>query len=627
MKKKLLIIPTILLAASLTACNLSFIDKYLGVEEEEEESETISSSQTSDTSSTTTSIDDNILVSSIELSEDEISILEGETQTLTATVLPSNAKNKSLEWSSDDETIAIVDNNGVVTALLAGETNVRVVSKDGSNRTAICRVIVTELSDKAIVKASAKYNCYDLSSEYISKYVPATGEQKVLVIPTYFDGDATKATEANRQFIQKSFFGTNDECGWRSFVGYYEEASYGQLHYSGKVADTWYHAEFTTDYVRTHNDSSKTIASHALKWFKETYPTYDLTDYDADNDGYIDSLYIIYATDYEQDTNLWGYRWTTTVNAGDSGLQASAFSWFSLKFLTSTTDYGGVPADGSNTRIIIHEHGHMLGLQDYYDTSYSGMDLIGGWDMQDRNVFDWNSFSKYSVGWTQPYYIKENKLKAKGSETITISAASLNGDCILVHDSSWNGSPFDEYLLLELFNPEIGNNAYDYAHNNSVGIQQTGYGVRMYHVDARMVHYYLDSSFNVHVEQVDEVDPNFTFIPNDNTEVNATEHNYYGKYFDFHDWEQYHLLQMIQKGNVNTFETTDDLQRHTWIQDDLFQTGDSFCLGEHAGYTNYGDNFFYHHTTLNDGTELPYGIEFLNVTKDSATIKFTYLGD
>ena len=267
----------------------------------------------------------------------------------------------------------------------------------------------------------------------------------------------------------------------------------------------------------------------------------------------------------------------------------------------------------------------MLGLSDYYDTSYSGLDLVGGFDMQDRNVFDWNAFSKYSVGWTQPYYIMENKLQEKGSETITINALADNGDCILVHNSSWNGSPFDEYLLLELFNPEIGNNAYDYAHNTQYGIQNTGDGVKVFHVDARMARYYWDFEHSTYgAEPTDEID-DYTFIPNDNTYKESAEHNYIGRQVGFTQWEDYHLLQMIQKENVNTFESTDDSLRHNWKQSDLFQTGDTFCLGNHSGYTNYGPEFFANGSTFNDGTTLPYGIEFLSVTKDSATIRFTYL--
>ena len=634
MKTKLLFIPTILLAASLTACNLSFIDKWLSVEESDEEySETRSSSETSESSSSSSSsssTQEDILVGSISLNQTDITIDEGSSYQLVAEVLPKNATNKTIAWSSENSYIASVDTNGLVTGVGGGETVIYAKSTDGGNRVAVCTVLVNELSTNAIVKATKKYNYYDIDS---TGNVAPTGDQKVLVIPTYFTDDTGGATTLNRQFIEKSFFGTNEECGWRSFAGYYNEASYGKLNYSGYVSPIWYNSGYDKNTVRTTDDTSKSIAANALKWFKENNPDFDWTGYDSNNDGVLDSLYIIYASDYEPNTNLWGYRWSTTVSSGP-GLRANAFSWFSLQFLTNTTDYGGVPFGGSNTRIIIHEHGHMLGLADYYDTAYSGMDLIGGWDMQDRNIFDWNAFSKYSVGWTQPYYIKEDKLQEKGSETITINALSANGDCILVHNSSWNGSPFDEYLLLELFNPEIGNNAYDYANNTQGGgaVQNTGYGVRMFHVDARMARYYgyLDEYYNpVFVsEPADEItDTNQWnyFIPNDNSDPTSADHNYIGRQVGFTEWENYHLLQMIQKENVNTFESKNDSLRHTWQQSDLFQTGDTFCLGNHSGYTNYGPEFFYNGSTFNDGTTLPYGIEFLSVTKDSATIRFTYL--
>ena len=619
MKKKLLLIPTLLLAASMTACNLSFIDKYLGVEDEEDDtSESRPDNGTSsDTSSSYSSLGD-VLVSSIRLDRTEIELNEGTNTQLEATILPKNATNQVLEWTSDNDAIATVDSSGVVTAVNHGETIIRVRSTDGGNRTANCSVTVIYDGEEAIIKATKKYNYYDLDN---SGNVAPTGDQKVLVIPTYFPDDSINATEANRQFIEKSFFGTNEECGWRSFTGYYEQASFNQLHYSGYVSPVWYEAEYNRDYVRDTNDSSKTIASHALKWFKEQNPSFDWTGYDANNDGILDSLYIIYASDYDPNTNLWGYRWSTTVSSGP-GISAYPFSWFSLQFLTNTSDYGGVPATGSNTRIIIHEHGHMLGLADYYDNAYSGMDLIGGWDMQDRNVLDWNSFSKYAVGWTQPYYVVENKLQEKTSEVITLTPASESGDCLLLRDSTWNGSPFDEYILLELFNPNIGNNAYDSAHNTQAGMSQIGYGVRMFHVDARMAHYWFDGG--IKSGPTDTID-DYTFIPNDNDLKSYEGHNSIGRQVGFTEWENYHLLHMIQKENLNTFETTDSSIRHTWRESDLFQTGDSFCIGNHSGYTNYGPEFFYNTTTFNDGTTFPYGIEFLNVTGNNATIRVTYL--
>ena len=190
--------------------------------------------------------------------------------------------------------------------------------------------------------------------------------------------------------------------------------------------------------------------------------------------------------------------------------------------------------------------------------------------------------------------------------------------------------------MIELFNPTIGNNEYDYYNNTNInkGGNKTGFGVKIFHVDSRMVDYHWNYQTSSWVNEPTDIinkegmgKTHLTYIPNDNDRVDYDEHhNYYGKYYGFTDWENYHLLHLLQKGNVNTFETTDEAHRHTWEQGDLWQTGDTFCIGNHPGFTNYGPNFFYEEDTFNDGSELPYGITFDSVTANSATITFTYLG-
>ena len=58
-------------------------------------------------------------------------MVEGETETLVATVLPLNASDKAVEWSSDNKSKVTVDQNGVVTAVEAGEAFVTVRTVDG----------------------------------------------------------------------------------------------------------------------------------------------------------------------------------------------------------------------------------------------------------------------------------------------------------------------------------------------------------------------------------------------------------------------------------------------------------------------------------------------------------------
>lgn len=72
-------------------------------------------------------------------------VLEGVTVDLDADVLPANATDKSVSWSSSDESKATVDANGVVTALVAGSVNITVTTTDGS-LTDVCSITITDIS-------------------------------------------------------------------------------------------------------------------------------------------------------------------------------------------------------------------------------------------------------------------------------------------------------------------------------------------------------------------------------------------------------------------------------------------------------------------------------------------------
>ena len=80
-------------------------------------------------------------VTEVTLDKTELTLTEGETETLTATVKPDNADNRNVTWSSDKTEIATVDGAGKVTAVKAGEAVVTVTTEDGG-KTATCRVTV-----------------------------------------------------------------------------------------------------------------------------------------------------------------------------------------------------------------------------------------------------------------------------------------------------------------------------------------------------------------------------------------------------------------------------------------------------------------------------------------------------
>ncbi|MBQ6302047.1 MAG: Ig-like domain-containing protein [Bacteroidales bacterium] len=83
----------------------------------------------------------NVSVSGISLDKTELSMIEGDTQALTATVSPSNATNQSVTWTSNNESVATISYSGVVTAKSPGTATITVKTNDGG-KTATCDVTV-----------------------------------------------------------------------------------------------------------------------------------------------------------------------------------------------------------------------------------------------------------------------------------------------------------------------------------------------------------------------------------------------------------------------------------------------------------------------------------------------------
>ena len=79
-------------------------------------------------------------VASVELNQTTLELIAGKEATLTATVKPDDATNKTVTWSSNNETVATVDNNGKVTAKAAGEATI--TAKVGDKQVT-CNVKVT----------------------------------------------------------------------------------------------------------------------------------------------------------------------------------------------------------------------------------------------------------------------------------------------------------------------------------------------------------------------------------------------------------------------------------------------------------------------------------------------------
>lgn len=95
-----------------------------------------------------------LLVKEIQLMESEFGLEPGDTKQLHVTILPKDAYVQDVVWSSDDEEIATVDQDGRVTGHKVGVANIEVTTIDGSNLTASCKVVVANLVKSIEVKPS-----------------------------------------------------------------------------------------------------------------------------------------------------------------------------------------------------------------------------------------------------------------------------------------------------------------------------------------------------------------------------------------------------------------------------------------------------------------------------------------
>ena len=88
-----------------------------------------------------TPAEEEVKVTGVTLSTDSVSVEEGATENITATVSPAGATNRSVKWSSSDDTIATVS-GGKITGVKAGTATITVTTSDGGF-TASCEVTVT----------------------------------------------------------------------------------------------------------------------------------------------------------------------------------------------------------------------------------------------------------------------------------------------------------------------------------------------------------------------------------------------------------------------------------------------------------------------------------------------------
>ena len=129
-------------------------------------------------------------VESITLNKTETSMYIGDTETLTATIFPSDVINNNLSWTSSSNTVATVDQNGVVTAKAIGTATITATATDGSGVSGSCVVKVVPENTMAVdtlvhIRGSERVaRTLDIS---LNNRGEISGVQFDLTLPTYVE--------------------------------------------------------------------------------------------------------------------------------------------------------------------------------------------------------------------------------------------------------------------------------------------------------------------------------------------------------------------------------------------------------------------------------------------------------
>ena len=106
---------------------------------------------------------ENVDVSSVNITQDSISLEIGGTSSVNATVLPANATNKSLTYSSSDNRVVSVSSSGVMTGLMEGKATVTATSVSNPSASDSLEVTVLPAKEEGGYKVSISPSEWEMS--------------------------------------------------------------------------------------------------------------------------------------------------------------------------------------------------------------------------------------------------------------------------------------------------------------------------------------------------------------------------------------------------------------------------------------------------------------------------------
>lgn len=329
--------------------------------------------------------------------------------------------------------------------------------------------------------------------------VPQT--KKGLVLLVQFSNEEMKsgaATQWYNRFNQQGF-SQNSHVG--SVRDYFIEQSYGMLTIDFDVVGPLTLTNTREYYGSSPNGNlSDRAAEMVIEALTLADPQVNYADYDWDNNGWVDQVYVIYAGITKAATQgyIWPHEWSLT-NAKywgcGSGRQSKDGVYINT-YAVSNELADATRLEGIGTAC--HEFSHCLGYPDFYDTSYSGGTAGQYWDVLDAGSYNgpryigevpspYTAYERWLAGWIDLIPLAEpTKVK-------NMPAINQEGVAYIIN----NTGNSNEYYILEN------------RQQVTFGTGNGGHGLMVWHVD------YNRTAWNNNEVNTDVNHQRMTFLPAD----------------------------------------------------------------------------------------------------------------
>lgn len=273
---------------------------------------------------------------------------------------------------------------------------------------------------------------------------PSKGKQKGIVILVEYQDTKFSLDDPydyfNRMLNEKGF---NDYGGTGCATEYFETSSNGQFQPEfdlfGPITLSKNMKYYGGNDMYGNDSNPEQMVIEACQQLDDIV---DFSEYDRDNDGFIDNVFVFYAGRGEASGGMSSTVWPHSWNITEATSTTYNFDGVQLDRYACSNEWEGSRPDGVGT--FIHEFSHVLGLPDLYATSYTWAFTPGTWSVLDYGPYNndgctpplYSIYERYSLGWIEPTVLD-------GPADITLDEISKNAGCIIKTEKE------NEFFLFE----------------------------------------------------------------------------------------------------------------------------------------------------------------------------------